>query len=135
VKAPLLVGPDAESEQWVRAVAADAGAPYRVLTKVRRGDTDVDVSLPDIAGVAERTPVLVDDIISTGATMAAAVRHLRRQGLPPPICLGVHAVFATGSYDALRAAGAAQIVTTNTIAHETNAIDVLPLLVPSVMAG
>jgi ribose-phosphate pyrophosphokinase len=126
VTAPVLIGPDAESEQWVSAVAGIAGVPHLVLEKVRRGDRDVSVSIPDPAVLRGRTPVLVDDIISTGRTMVAAVRHLMAQGLNPPVCIGVHAIFAEDAREALQAAGAARIVTTNTIPNETGIIDVTP---------
>jgi ribose-phosphate pyrophosphokinase len=39
----VLVGPDAESAQWVAAVAALAGRPFAVFTKTRHGDREVDV--------------------------------------------------------------------------------------------
>ena len=123
---PVLIGPDGESEQWVSAVARDAGVPYLVLRKTRRGDRDVEVSVPDVERHLGRTPVLVDDIISTARTMIQTVGHLKRAGLPPPVCIGVHAVFAGDAYADLKRAGAAQIVTCNTIAHESNAIDLAP---------
>src|SRR5262249_38616457 len=84
---PLLVGPDAESEQWVAAVAALCDAPFLVLEKVRRGDRDVEVSPPDVARHDGRTPVLVDDIISTARTMIATLRHLSAAGAPAPVCV------------------------------------------------
>jgi ribose-phosphate pyrophosphokinase len=124
IERPLLVGPDSESEQWVADVAERASAPYLVLEKTRRGDRDVEVSVPDVARWRDRRPVLVDDIISTARTMIETVRHLKRTTLPPPICLGVHAVFAGDAYRALLSAGAERVVTTNTIAHESNEIDV-----------
>jgi ribose-phosphate pyrophosphokinase len=49
----------------------------------------------------------------------------------PTICIGVHGVFAAGAYDALREQNST-IVTTNTITHPSNAIDVTPLLVDAV---
>jgi ribose-phosphate pyrophosphokinase len=122
VAAPLLVGPDAESEQWVGAVAAACGAPYIVLEKTRRGDRDVSVSTPDVAGHAGRTPVLVDDIISTARTMIETVVQLDRAGMRGAVCIGVHGLFAEGAHDELRAAGAARIVTCNTVPHDTNQI-------------
>jgi ribose-phosphate pyrophosphokinase len=132
VRRPLLVGPDGESEQWVSAVADDAGAPYVVLEKVRHGDRDVRVSVPQVERWRVHTPVLVDDIISTGRTMIETVGHLRRAGLPAPVCIGVHAVFAGTAFDDLNEAGAARIATCNPIAHPSNAIDLVPLLTEAV---
>lgn len=133
VERPLLVGPDAESEQWVRAVAG-AGVPHVVLEKVRHGDRDVEVSLPRVEEWAAHTPVLVDDIISTARTMIETVKHLKRTGLPKPVCIGVHAVFAQGAYQELMAAGAERVVTSNTIPHQTNAIDLTSPLAEGVRA-
>jgi len=128
VRDALLIGPDGESEQWVRAVAAVADMPYIVLEKIRRGDRDVEVSVPDAEKWRDRTPVLVDDIISTARTMIETVGHLARAGMRPPICIGVHAVFAGDGYDALKASGVARIVTCNAIPHQTNGIDLGELL-------
>ncbi len=132
VDAPVLVGPDSESAQWVEAVATGVPAPHLVLTKVRHGDRDVQVSVPDVARWRERTPVLIDDIISTAHTMIATVGHLRAAGLRPPVCIGVHAVFAGDAHAALLAAGAARVVTCDTIAHPTNAIPTASLLAPAI---
>ena len=63
VKNPLLIGPDSESQQWVEQVAKLAGAPWTVLTKTRRGDRDVSVSLADGGPWPGRVPVLLDDKI------------------------------------------------------------------------
>lgn len=124
VEKPLLVGPDEESAQWVAAVAADAGAPHIVLEKTRHGDRDVDVSVPQVDRWRDATPVLVDDIISTARTMIETVGHLKEAGLAPPICIGVHGLFAGSAYSDLQDSGVARIVTSNTVPHETNAIDV-----------
>lgn len=123
IKKPVLIGPDEESHQWVSDVAARAGVSYTVLTKVRRGDKDVEVSVPDVDQYKDYTPVLVDDIISTARTMIETVKHLKGAGMNPPVCIGVHAVFAGDGYEALQEAGAAKIVTCNTIPHPSNAID------------
>jgi ribose-phosphate pyrophosphokinase len=132
VRRALLVGPDAESGQWVEAVARAAGAPHIVLEKIRRGDRDVQVSVPQIERWPEHTPVLVDDIISTARTMIETVRHLLNAGLAPPVCVGVHAVFAEGAYRALLDSGAGAIVTANTVPHVSNAIDVADAVAQSV---
>ncbi|MCK3780964.1 ribose-phosphate pyrophosphokinase [Ensifer sesbaniae] len=123
VERPLLVGPDIESEQWVSTVADLVGAPYRVLRKERFGDRDVRISLPAMEGFSDRTPVLVDDIVSSAQTMIETARQLRSIGLSPSVCIAVHALFVGDSFAAL-AETAKQIVTTNTVAHPSNAIDI-----------
>jgi ribose-phosphate pyrophosphokinase len=124
VRAPVLIGPDSESEQWVAEVARGTGAPFLVLDKVRRGDRNVTVSVPDAAALGSRTPVLVDDIVSTARTMISACRALAGRGAGAPVCVGVHAIFAGDAHAELLAAGARRIVTTNTIEHASNGIDV-----------
>jgi len=120
---PLIIGPDSESEQWVAAVASDVGAPYSVLEKVRHGDRDVEIRLKDLEQWKGRIPVLVDDIISTGRTMIEAVRLLSSQGWPSPVCIAVHGLFADDADSVLARLGA-RVVTTNSVPHATNAIDI-----------
>lgn len=125
---PLLIGPDSESEQWVSEVAREANAPHIVLEKTRRGDRDVEVSVPEVKRYRDRTPVLVDDIISTARTMIQAVKHLNDTGMKAPVCIGVHPVFAPNAYEDLIIAGVEKVVSCNTITHESNGIDISFLL-------
>jgi ribose-phosphate pyrophosphokinase len=134
IATPLLVGPDAESKQWVAEVAKRAGAPHVVLQKTRRGDRDVEVSVPDVERWSGHTPVLVDDIASTAHTMIETVGHLRRAGMSPPICVAVHAIFAGDAYQQLEAAGVSRIVSCNTIPHPSNALDLTPSIASEVQA-
>lgn len=120
---PVLIGPDSESEQWVGHVAGNAGAPFTVLQKVRHGDREVQVSVPEIERYRDATPVLVDDIISTARTMIETAGHLKRLGMRPPICIGIHAVFSGEAYRDLRLAFVKDVVTCNTIPHISNKID------------
>jgi len=118
---PVLVGPDQESEQWVAAVADACGAPFEILTKTRRGDRDVSVSESKREWNGH-TPVLIDDIVSTGRTLVEATRSLRAAGSSPPVCIAIHAVFADSVEGELVTAGASGIVTCNTITHASNRI-------------
>ena len=132
VDRPVLVGPDEESEQWVKDVASRAGAPYVVLRKTRRGDSVVDVSVPDVDRHRTHTPVVVDDIVYSAQTMVETVKNLVAVGLRAPVCVGVHALFSENAVQALRDAGASQIVTTTSVPHATNTIDIVPLLIPAI---
>lgn len=129
VKKPLLIGPDSESEQWVASVAEEAAAPHVVLQKIRRGDREVSVTVPDVDKWSDHTPVLVDDIISTARTMIETVQNLRQCGMRPPVCIGIHGIFAGKAFHDLMDAGTAKIITTNSVRHVTNEIDISDLLV------
>jgi ribose-phosphate pyrophosphokinase len=132
VERPVLIGPDEESEQWVEAVARHIDAPHTVLRKTRRGDRDVDVSVPDLEPWRDHTPVLVDDIVSTGRTMIATLHHLAEKRTLPPTCIAVHGIFAGTAYRELLDAGASRVATCNTIPHDSNAIDVTGALTDAI---
>lgn len=124
----IVIGPDSESDQWVSEIARRAGLPYQVLSKIRHGDRDVEVSLPDIEAAHGRTPVIVDDIVSSGRTVIETIGHLKRLGLLAPVCVAIHAVFAQDAYEQLLSAGAARVVSTDSITHLSNAISIAALL-------
>ncbi|SBP89353.1 Ribose-phosphate diphosphokinase [Thiomonas delicata] len=130
---PLIVGPDGESAQWAADVAGRAGAPMVVLEKTRLGDKDVRVTVPDLRRHAGRTPVLIDDIISSGRTLVAALERLREAATPPPVCVAVHGLFAGDALAAIREAGAARVACTDTVDHPVEAIDLTSDLAQGVL--
>lgn len=123
VPQPLLVGPDEESRQWVDEIASLCGADSVVLAKQRLGDRAVTVKARDLPAPDGRTPVLVDDVVSTARTMVASCRLLRQYGYRAPVCVGIHALFAGTAYAELKAT-AAGVATCDTIAHPSNCIAV-----------
>ena len=124
----VLLGPDSESQQWVAEVARLAGRPYEVLRKVRTGDRQVEVSVPDSAVLRDGTPVILDDIASSGRTLVRTIERLVAAGTRAPVCPVIHAVFAGSAHDDILAAGAARIITTDTIPHTSNAIGIASIL-------
>ena len=128
---PLLVGPDSESAQWVSEVAQRAKVPFVVLQKVRVDDRTVVVSVPDVERWRGHTPVLIDDIISTGHTLIQAAERLQQAGLRPPMALAVHGVYADHAQRDLQAAGIS-VFTSNSIPHASNVIDLSELLAQAV---
>jgi len=131
IRSPLLIGPDAESEQWVAAAARGARAPYVVARKTRSGDRDVRVAIPDLKEWHAHTPVLLDDVVSSGRTLLVSANELHARGTKKPAIVVVHGIFADGVFPRL-ADLCDPIATVNTIEHETNRIDAVPLLAGAV---
>ena len=81
-----------------------------------------------------RMPVLVDDIVSSGRTMIETARRLEDQGMSPPICIAVHALLSPDAHASLHEVSGA-VVSTNSVPHETNGIDVLDPSLTAVAAA
>ncbi|MBR9806676.1 MAG: ribose-phosphate pyrophosphokinase [Alphaproteobacteria bacterium] len=128
VDKPLIIGPDAESEQWVSDVADRASAPHLVLSKFRHGDRNVEVTAPGLENWTGHQPVLVDDIASSGRTMMEAARHFETAGFAKPVCVIVHPLFAGDAYEDLKSVST-RVVSTNAVQHASNEISITPLLV------
>lgn len=129
---PVVIGPDRESAQWVADVARIARCPFEVLRKERTGDRSVAVSVPRLDTIKGRTPVLVDDIASSGHTMIEATQQLLAQRTAAPVCVVIHPLFGAGAYEEILAAGARTVVSTDSIPHPSNAISLAPLLAPAI---
>jgi ribose-phosphate pyrophosphokinase len=134
VELPIIVGPDEESQQWAEAIASVAAAPFTVLRKTRTGDQSVSIDDTSLRQFDKGTALVVADIASTAGTMIEAVKLLRSRGIGDPICAVVHPIFAGDAYQRLAEAGPGRIVSTNSIEHETNVMDVSRALAETVAA-
>ena len=127
----LILGPDEESEQWVRAIAEPAGLPWAVARKQRLGDREVQIQLPEL-NYAQYEVVLVDDMISTGRTLINVAEQLRVQGATEIHCLVTHALFSDDISAALQQAGIRHIWSSDSIPHPSNAVALNQLLAQTI---
>ncbi|MFH1358521.1 MAG: ribose-phosphate diphosphokinase [archaeon] len=115
IKNPSLVGPDIESEQWVKAVAKELGIKYTILLKQRFNSRKVKVH-------GEKTKaqnvVIIDDIISTGHTLIEASKLVNAKKI---YFIGVHPVFSENAVKKLNKFG--KVVVSNTIPTKQSKLD------------
>lgn len=126
VRSPIILGPDAESTQWVDAVAIKAGCPWATFRKERHGDRDVRL-VPPVVESRDHTPVLIDDIISSGETMIEAIKILESQSWPAAYCIAIHALFDVATATRLRALNTS-VLTTDTVANPFSHFEIAPLI-------
>lgn len=127
----VLVGPDAEAEQWVARAAAAAACPHLVCHKERHGDREVEVEL-EPADLRGKHCVIVDDVASTGRTVAACATLLLARGARRVDVAVTHALFVGDALEVLAAAGVSEVISTDAIAHPSNRIALAPLLAQAV---
>ncbi len=118
----IIVGPDEESRAWASDLAGRLGLDFAVARKSRRGDRAVDVTFADPARLANRPALLVDDIVSTGTTLAACTKALRSAGATAIDAVVTHALFPPELVNALFVAGIRSVRSTDSVPHPTNAI-------------
>lgn len=126
-KQAMLVGPDEESAQWISQAAKLHGFDFAVCRKTRHGDRSVDVTLPQ-ADFSGRAVVLLDDIASSGHTLANVARLLRAAGAATVDVAVTHALFADDALNLIKDAGVSNIWSTDCIPHPSNAVSMAPLI-------
>lgn len=127
LKKGMLVGPDSESEQWVKKIASKIGFLYVVAAKIRTGDKQVDINIPE-QNYKNQNIVIIDDMASTGRTVAHAAERLLQAGAKQVDVVVTHPLFCGDAEQYIKQSGVANIWSTNSIAHPTNVISLTGLL-------
>lgn len=131
LKRPLLVAPDDGAEGLARGAAEAAGADVDVLEKRRVSDTRVEIA-PKRLPVSGRDVVIVDDMVTTGGTIAEAAKLLKRQGASGVSVACVHAVLTPGARERLRAAGVRRLIATDTLDRPEGRVSVAGLIAEAI---
>lgn len=120
--ATVVIGPDAESEPWVKDLAGRLNLKHTVARKIRHGDRSVDIAFADAGLMAGRPALMVDDIVSSGTTLMAAAKTLLSMGATTVDSIVTHALFPPAMIAAFTDAGVRTIRSTDSVPHPTNAI-------------
>jgi ribose-phosphate pyrophosphokinase len=91
----------------------------------RTGEIDMLVTDLDIKG---KKAIVIDDIISSGGTMAKAIKGLKEQGANKVAAVCSHALFMPGAEERLFEAGADLIVTSDTVDNSYSKISVAKII-------
>jgi ribose-phosphate pyrophosphokinase len=129
----VLVGPDEESLPWVKAVAAPLGLEAIVARKVRRGDREVEIELPDATNIAGKPVILIDDLVSSGTTLMACAGQLRAAGASSIGAAVTHCLANSADLDALAASGIAPVLATDTVPGRAACIPMAAALADAIL--
>jgi ribose-phosphate pyrophosphokinase len=120
--ATIVLGPDAESEPWVRDLAGRLGLQHAVASKIRHSDRSVDMAFADPTIFAGRPVLLVDDIVSSGTTLMACAKALSVAGAGTIDAVITHALFPPEKISEFQRAGIRSLRSTNSVPHPSNAV-------------
>ncbi|MBS0248205.1 MAG: ribose-phosphate diphosphokinase [Proteobacteria bacterium] len=124
----IVVGPDAESEPWVRDLADRLGVDHAVGHKARHGDRSVDIAFADPKMFAGRSVLLVDDIVSSGGTLMTCASTLAALGAASIDAIMTHALFPAAMTQQFLEGGLRSVRSTDSVPHPSNAIELDAIL-------
>ncbi len=127
----VLLGPDAESQQWVSTIAKKIGFDYSVAEKIRQGDKQVSITLPEY-DFNNKPVVIIDDMASTGRTIAHATELLLAAGAKQVYVVVTHALFCGDAEEHILQAGVKKVWSTDSISHSTACINLDHLLAAAI---
>ena len=112
----VIVAPDLGVVKLAERYAKPLGLPVAMVHKSRLSGSEVSVRI--VTGeVQGRTPIIVDDMISTGGTTVAAIDALLEEGCKPEITVvASHGLFVGPAVDHLRAASIKRLIVTGSVA-------------------
>jgi ribose-phosphate pyrophosphokinase len=111
----ILVAPDLGAVKLAQQYADRLQLPLAYIHKDRQSGTEVAVRNV-IGEVAGRMPIIVDDMISTGGTIVAAIRILLEKGCRPMVTLAAsHALLVGDAINRLAALPVQRLVTTDSL--------------------
>ncbi|MEX2704525.1 MAG: ribose-phosphate diphosphokinase [Candidatus Freyrarchaeum guaymaensis] len=124
---PLIIGPDEEAEQWAKIAAAQLETDYDVLEKKRISSTQVEITTRELE-LKNRDIVIIDDIISTGGTIAKTVEALKKKDANRIVAACTHPILVDNALKKIYMAGAYNVIGTTTIPSPISVIEIAPSL-------
>jgi len=111
----VIVAPDLGAVKMAERYAKLLGLPMAIVHKTRISGEAVEAH--GIVGeVRGRSPIVVDDMITTGATVEAAVKAVLAAGsVPPAVVVSSHALLVGPAVERLRALPLTRLIVTDSV--------------------
>jgi ribose-phosphate pyrophosphokinase len=123
----VIISPDAGRVKLTRKFAQKIGAPYALLEKERPAQQVAEIGYV-IGDVKGKVAVIVDDIIDTGGTLAAAAQTVLDEGAEKVYAVATHGLFSGNAFETLTESPLSGIVVTDTVPLRDGAPDLIRVL-------
>src|ERR1700745_1512755 len=118
----VVVAPDAGRVKLNKKFASKIGAELAILDKERPAQRVAEIGYV-IGDVKGKAAVIVDDMIDTAGTLAAAVKTVFEEGASRVYAAATHPVLSGNAFENLASSGFEQVVVTDTIPLRNGAPD------------
>ncbi len=125
-----VIAPDENATQWAETFADEMGSEIVAMKKIRIDAENVIVESPEME--IEGDVIIVDDIISTGATVCQTARILKKCGCKRVFAACTHAILAFDALMRMLEAGIEDVVATDTVSSPISYVSVAELIASTI---
>jgi ribose-phosphate pyrophosphokinase len=126
-KIDLILAPDKGALDRAKHASKIVGCDFDHMEKTRIDGSTVEMK-PKKLDAENKTVVIIDDIISTGGTMALAIKELKKHGAKKVLVACTHGLFAGDAVKKLNSAGCDDIISTDTIISNHSKVKIAPCI-------
>jgi len=123
----FVLAPDKGAKKRAQQAAGIIDCEYDYMEKIRIDGTTIKIK-PKNLDAKNKNVAIIDDIISTGGTMAKSIRELKKQGAKKVSVACTHGLFVGGAKEKLLSAGCDEIISTDTIEDEFSKVKTAPCI-------
>jgi ribose-phosphate pyrophosphokinase len=117
----MVLAPDKGAKNRAKRAAEIINCDFEYMQKTRIDGSTVEMKQKQL-DAKNKTVAIIDDIISTGGTMALAIKELKGQGAKKVFVACTHGLFASDAIKKLSSAGCDEIISTDTIQNEYSTV-------------
>lgn len=124
-KIDMILAPDKGAIDRAKKASEIIGCDFDYMEKTRIDGTTVEIK-PKNLDVQNKNVAIIDDIISTGGTMAKSINQLKKQGSKKVFVACTHGLFADNAIKKLLTSGCDEIISTDTIISDFSKVKIAP---------
>ena len=125
----MVLSPDKGGVNRVKMMAEMLGVGYDYVEKERDRETGEVRAAPKELDVEGKIVVIVDDIISTGGTIALAARSVKELGAADVYAMCSHALLVGEAFNKMARSGVREVIAANTVPSPASKISAGPAII------
>ena len=125
----MILAPDKGALERAKQASEIIGCDFDYMEKTRIDGTTIEIK-PKALDSQNKNVAIIDDIISTGGTMAKSIQQLKKHGAKNVYVACTHGLFAGNAIKKLSSAGCKEIIATDTIQSKFSKVKIAPCILP-----
>lgn len=125
----MILAPDKGALKRAKQASELIGCDFDYMEKTRIDGTTIEIK-PKELDSHNKNVAIIDDIISTGGTMAKSIQELKKHGAKNVYVACTHGLFAGNAIKKLSSAGSKEIIATDTIQSKFSNVKIAPCILP-----